>query len=115
MVPEVIEYLKNQTETLNIQTAKSLADTRNNNLLLLEYVSKMYDTQIDEISWHDVVFTEDEYTFVDTTNNKIENANKNVKTEFRKKHHFGNTTVPISNLPFTQLNTLNITFNPVSI
>ena len=84
MVLEVIEHLKKQSETLNIQTTKSLADVRTNNLLLLDYVFKMYDSQIDEISWHDEVFTEDEYTFVDTTNNKIENANRNVKPQFIK-------------------------------
>ena len=83
MVPQVIDYLKNQTQTMTIVTNKSLREAQNNVLLLLQYVANMYETQMELISWHDQVFTENEYSFVDTTNNKIENANKNVKLEFR--------------------------------
>ena len=69
---------------MTIVTNKSLREAQNNVLLLLHYVADMYEKQMDTISWHDQVFTENEYKFVDTTNNKIENANKNVKSEFRK-------------------------------
>lgn len=82
MVSQILDTLREETHAMTILTSKTHRDAKRAILHVIAYVSKMYEKEGAQISWHEQLFAKDDFKFIDSTNNGLESNNKQVKSEF---------------------------------